>query len=150
MLIEFIDTGSALKENGVTTNINERAKYTANTGTAIVSVANSNLDGSGSLELLITGAQNGTLIKDITIKGIQNVTRGMVRLFHFSSGGGTSTMALIDEVDIPAIVHSGIAEAFEISYELDFYLKAGDSIYASTENDESFSVIAQGLDFQYP
>lgn len=150
MLIEGIDTGVALLEAGVTTNINERAKYTANTGMALISVANPYLDGTGDIQAVITGASNGTLVKTITVKGIMSTTRGMVRLFMNGFSGGAGFTILIDEIDIPAVIKSGIAESFEISYDLDYFLASGNTIYASTQNDESFTVIADGLDFTYP
>lgn len=150
MLIESIQTGDALKESGVTSNINERVNYTANTGQAYISVANSNLDGSGDIETVITGADNGTLVKTIIIKAIVTTTRGMVRLFASGSGGGSAYTVLIDETEIPAAIKSSIAEAFEISYDVDYYLPSGVSLLATTQNDESFIVTAEGLDITYP
>lgn len=149
MLIEGIDTGVALLEAGVNTNINERAKYTANTGIALISVANPYLDGSGDIQLVISGDDKGTLIKTITIKGIVSTTRGMVRLFVNGTFSGATLTLLIDEIEIPAVIQSGIAESFEISYDLDYFLAHGFSLYASTQNDESFTVIADGLNFTY-
>jgi hypothetical protein len=149
-MLEGIEISYALREADVTSNINERAKYTANTGMALISVANPNLDGTGAMEAVIAGASNGTLVKTITVKGIQSVTRGMVRLFVNGFSGGTPFTILIDEIDVPSVDQSAIQQAFEIKYELDYYLLAGNTIYASTENDESFTVTATGLDFTYP
>lgn len=128
-------------------NINERAKYTANTGVALVDTANSNTDGTGTLATVITGASNGTLIQTITVKGIMTDTKGMVRLFMYD---GTSVTALLDEIDIPAITQSSIQSAFEISFEVNYWLKSGWSLKASTQTGDDFNVIAEGLDLTYP
>jgi hypothetical protein len=149
MLNESIQTGNSLIESGITTNINERVKYTANTGTAFLSTANTLLDGTGTTVEVIRGASNGTLVKTLTIKAQANTTRGMIRLFMHGGAGAAFTI-LIDEIDVSAVVRSSIAESFEISYDLDYFLAAGDSIYASTEKAERFLVIAEGLDFSYP
>ncbi len=52
--------------------IGQRTKYTANTGTTIMSTANSNLDGTGTLYTDLTAGSSayGTLIKTIRVKGL--------------------------------------------------------------------------------
>ena len=61
--------------------------FHVNTGLAIIQTANPNLDGTGALGLVITGATasgtsvGGTLVKTITIKAVNSTTQGMVRLF---------------------------------------------------------------------
>jgi hypothetical protein len=50
-------------------------QYTANTGMVKISTANSNLDGSGTLGTVLTGASNGTLIKTVTVKATSNTVR---------------------------------------------------------------------------
>ncbi len=147
MLKEFIDTSNALKEVGVTSNINERAKYTANTGNTVISTANTNVNGTGTIGTVITAASNGTLIKEITIQAQTNVTKGMIRLYVYNPY--STTYYLIDEVEVPAQIKSGTSPAFAITYELDYYLNPALSLAASTQNAESFSVTAYGLDFTY-
>jgi hypothetical protein len=140
-------TGQAL--SATETNINERVNYTANTGTALLSTANSNLDGTGTKATVLTPASNGTLIKTITVKGRGNVTRGMVRLFLTNTELGTSV--LLDEIDIPGVAQTGTQDAFEIVYEVNYYLAAGTyTLTASTEKAENFIVVAEGLDMTYP
>ena len=129
------------------TNINERAKYTANTGMGFVDTANTNTDGTGTLGTIITGASNGTLIQNITVKGIATDTKGMVRLFMYD---GTSVTALLDEINIPAITQSSIQSAFEIAYTVNYWLKSGWSLKASTQTGDDFNIIAEGLDLTYP
>jgi hypothetical protein len=124
----------------------EETQYTANTGMQTISTANSNLDGSGTLSsAIITGASNGTLIKTVTIKSIQNTTHGMVRLFIYDG----SNTKLAAEIEIPAVTKSATDSAFEITIPVDFALKSGWSLKASTQNAESFNVIAEGLDWAY-
>ena len=138
-------TGQLL--NPTETNINEKVKYTANTGTAALSTANPNLDGTGTIATVITAASNGTLLKTCTIKALGNTTRGIVRFFIGDGGGFTR---IIDEVDIPAIIQSSKQEAFSISYDMDWCLKAGYTIGASTEKAENFAITIEGLDYSYP
>ncbi len=128
------------------TNINERAKYTANTGMVLLNTANTNTDGTGTLGTIITGAANGTYICSLTVKGSVTTQRGMVRIFLYN---GTVT-ALIDEIDIPAVTQSSKTEAFEVTYELGIYLKNGYVLKASTVTGNSFIIIADGLDYAYP
>ncbi len=121
-------------------------QYTANTGMQTISTANSNLDGTGTLSsAIITGSTTGTLIKSVTIKAIGNTTQGMVRLFIYD---GTNTR-LIAEVEVPAVTKGANDPAFEVRMETNFALKNNYSLKASTENAESFNVIAEGLDWTY-
>jgi hypothetical protein len=147
MLVEYINTGTALKDAEVTTNINESAKYTANTGIVTINTANTGIDGTGSIGTVITGASNGTLVKTITVQAIGNTTRGMVRLYIYNPFSLVNY--LLDEIDIPAVVQSATQPAFSITYELDYNLQAALAIVASTQNAESFIVTATGLDFTY-
>ncbi|MDP2387946.1 MAG: hypothetical protein Q8M29_16350 [Bacteroidota bacterium] len=130
------------------TALGQRVNYTANTGVGIISTANTNLNGTGTIVGIITGDLYGTLIKTITIKAIGNTTRGMVRLFTYDSEGGTKR--LIMEVDIPAVIQSSIDKAFSITMETDFMLEPAWNIGASTEKGESFIVIAEGVDTTFP
>lgn len=121
-------------------------QYTANTGCVTISTANSNLDGTGTLGAVLTGAANGTLIKSIIIKAQTNTTQGMVRLY--SNGGGATE--LIAEIEIPAVTKSGSNPSFETYLEINYALKSGYILKASTQNAETFNVIAEGLDWEYP
>jgi hypothetical protein len=123
-----------------------RVNYSAVTGMAAISTANSNLDGTGSITNLISGSSNGTLIRTITIKASGNTTRGMVRLF-LTNG---TFYDLIAEVDIPERTQDSVDQAFSTILQLDFILASGLSIAASTQNAESFELIAEGLNTTYP
>lgn len=126
--------------------INERAKYTANTGMGLISVANTNLDGTGTVVTILTAASNGTLIKTVTVKATQSVTRGMVRLFVYD---GSSSKTLVKEIQVPPTTSSGIDHSFVETVYFGISLKSGYTLLASTQNAETFQVIAEGLDWTY-
>src|ERR1051326_122814 len=122
-------------------------QYTTNTGIAQISTANANLDGTtGTYGTVLTGASSGTFIKTVTIKATGNTTHGMVRLFVAKTGG---TAKLIAEVDVPAITKGANDPAFERTIPLDLHLESGGVLKASTENAETFNVIAEGQDWTY-
>lgn len=129
----------------------ESTKYTANTAMATVSVANPNLDSTGTLATVLTGAANGTTIQSIVIKATGNTTDGMVRLFIFNPTTGFTRLFM--EIPVPAITKSATDHSF--SHRIDFggkgfALKSGFTLRASTEKAETFNVIAEGLDWAYP
>jgi hypothetical protein len=125
----------------------EETQYTANTGMQTISTANSNLDGTGTISsAIITGGAYGTLIKTVTVIATGTTTQGMVRLFLYD---GTNTR-LVSEIEIPAVVPSSTDPAFRVTVPVDFALdKDSWSLKASTENAETFNVIAEGLDWTY-
>jgi hypothetical protein len=121
-------------------------QYTAQTGIQTISTANTNLDGTGTLSsAIITGASNGTLIKSVIIKAQGNTTQGIVRLFV--TGGGSTE--LIAEVEVPAVTQSGTTASFEIYMPTNFTVTSGYTLKASTQNAETFNVIAEGYDWAY-
>lgn len=129
--------------------IGQRANYTVNTGTVVISTANSNLDGTGTTGIIISGTgTNGTIVKTITIKAIGTTTRGMVRIFN--ENRVTGDIDCIAEVEIPAIIPSSVDEAFYTCLEVDFHLTGSHRFRASTQNAESFIVSGEGLNLDYP
>lgn len=130
----------------------ESTNYTANTGIGLISTANSNLDGSGTLVTVLTAGSSGSgwkgcEIQSVTVKAIVTTTYGMVRLFVYD---GTNTK-LLTEIEVPAVIKSGVASSFSRTINLDkFELQAGYSIKASTQNAESFVVTVEALDWKYP
>jgi hypothetical protein len=120
-------------------------QYTANTGKILISTANSNLDGTGTLGTVLTAASNGTLIKSITCKAQVNTTEGMIRLFIYD---GTNTR-LIQEIQVPTVTKSATTPAFEYKLDCNIPLKATWVLKAATQNGESFNIIAEGLDWAY-
>ncbi len=121
-------------------------QYTSNLGMVTISTANSNLDGStGTYYDVITAAANGTLIITVTVKAQVSTTQGMVRLFAYNG----STTKLIAEIEVPAITKSSTYPAFETTVVLNYDLVASGKLKASTQNGETFNVIAEGLDWAY-
>lgn len=120
-------------------------QYTANTGMVKISTANSNLDGTGTLGTVLTGAANGTLIKTVTIKATGNTSQGMVRLFIYD--GANNRMLL--EVNIPTMTAASTEPAFETNINLNYVLKSGYILKASTQVANNFNIIAEGLDYAY-
>lgn len=133
--------------NRTRSNIDQKVQYTANSGTVAISTANTNLDGTGTLGTVLTAASNGTLIKTITIKATGTTTRGMIRLYI---GDGSTFTRIIDEVDVPARIQSSKQSTFCITYDVNWSLKAGYLLYASTEKAEGFVVTALAMDYAYP
>ncbi|MCW3071901.1 MAG: hypothetical protein JWO44_1791 [Bacteroidetes bacterium] len=130
--------------------INERVKYTASTKWATISTANSNLDGTGSISSVITGASNGTFVKSVIIKALGNTTRGIVRIYIMPFAGGAKGIAyLLTEVNIPAVTQSSKTHSFSTIVNIGYTLKSGDILYASTEKADTFYVIAEGLNWAY-
>jgi hypothetical protein len=123
----------------------EETQYTANTGLVTISTANTARDGTGTLGTVLTAASNGTLIKTVTVKAIVSTTHGMVRLFVYD---GTNTR-LLKEIEVFPVTKSAITPAFEAKIALNFVLKSGWVLKASTENAETFNIIAEGLDWAY-
>jgi hypothetical protein len=128
----------------------EETQYTANTGIAKITTANTSLTGSGTLNTdiwnVLTAGANGTLIKTVTVKAIANTTHGMVRLFIYD---GTANTRLLQEIDITPVTKASISPAFETKIELNFILKAGYILRATTQNTETFNVIAEGMNWAY-
>ncbi|MFY9309158.1 MAG: hypothetical protein WAQ28_08955 [Bacteroidia bacterium] len=124
----------------------EETLYTPNTGMVTISTANSNRDGTGTLGSVITGADNGTIIKSVIIKAQTNTTQGSIRFFIDT---GVGNAKLITEIRIPAITKSARNKSFETIIALDLVLQSGQILKASTQNAETFNIIAIGLDTSY-
>lgn len=120
-------------------------QYTANTGMVTISTGNTNLDGSGTLGTLVTAASNGTLVKSVTFKAQGNTTQGMLRLF-IDDGSNTR---LVEEIEVPAVTKSAQDCSFETTIQCNYRLKAGYILKVSTENSETFNVIANAADWAY-
>lgn len=124
----------------------ERVKYTAQIGRAVLSTANTNLDGTGTTETLISGTNYGTLVKRIIIKAQGTTTQGMVRIFHYSG----ANVRLMNEIPVPAITQSAMDVTLIHIIDDFFYLAEDFSLKVSTEKSETFIVTAEGMDMDYP
>jgi hypothetical protein len=125
---------------------NQNIQLSANNGNVNISTANSNLDGSGALGTVLTAASGGnsggTFIRSVTLKATGNTSLGMLRVFV---SNGTNTY-LLWEIIVPANDQTGVVPAFYCTINESFTLQAGYILYASTQNAESFNIIANGQD----
>lgn len=128
------------------------AQYAATprVGIAQISTANSNRDGTGTIGTVLTAGTNGSRIDAINIKATSTTTAGMIRLFLHD---GTNAR-LLTEVPVFAITPSTALPSWEIQLNtntmtqvLPLVLPTGYSLRASTQNAETFNVIAIGGDF---
>ncbi len=125
----------------------EETQYTGNSGVAILTTANSNLNGTGTLATILTGASNGTLIKNLFIKLRVTSTSGMVRFYIDDATG--SNIRLLTEVKVPARAQASTSTTFEARIPINFCLKAGYILKASIQNAQSTIVYAEGLNWAY-
>jgi hypothetical protein len=111
---------------------------------AVVSAANTNRDGTGTIVDVITGVAAGTKIFEVVVQATVTTTAGMVRLYVYD---GTNSR-LFDEVPISAVtVSASVAgERYAMSYDNLVLPSASHKLQASTHNAESFNVIALGGD----
>ena len=117
------------------------AQYASTTQTAQVqiSTANTNRNGTGTIGTLIIGATNGTRVDDIYITATGAVTAGVVRLFISDA----TNIRLWQEILVTAIspnVTTAVWSSTLLNQAL--LLKSGWYLAASTNNAETFNVIA--------
>jgi hypothetical protein len=119
---------------------------TPNLGRGFIDTGNANLDGTGTVVIVLTAGANGTRVHRIVVKAITTTTAGMVRLF-LKSG----SYSLYKEIPVSAIIPSATVEAFSYTLELPnedaILLPTGYTIEAATENSDWFYVFAEGADY---
>lgn len=119
-------------------------------GIGQISTANTNRDGTGTIGTIFTAGASGSRIDAINIKATGTTTAGMIRLFIHD---GTNAR-LLSEVPVLALTPSGTTPAWEAQLNtntmtqiLPIVIPTGYSLRASTNNAETFNVIASGGDF---
>lgn len=129
-----------------------QAQYAATpkVGIAAISTANTNLNGTGTIGTVFTAGANGSRIDAIDIKATGTTTAGMIRLFVHNG----TTAFLLTELPVTANTPSGTVPAWETQLNtntmtelLPIVLPTGYSLRASTQNAETFNVVAVGGDF---
>jgi hypothetical protein len=107
---------------------------------ALLSAANTNRDGTGTLVTILAGGASGSRVDDLRISAIGTTTAGMIR-FYLSLDNGT-TNRLLFEVPVSAITPSGTVQSFQTSLSnLGIVLPDTNALLrASTNNAESFHV----------
>lgn len=118
-------------------------------GIATISTANTNRDGTGTIGTVLTAGTNGTRLRRITIQATGTTTAGMVRLYLHDG----TTAQLYLETPVTAVTPSGTVLAYSVTYnenvdfsQLPLTIPSGYSLRASTQNAETFKVIAEGAD----
>jgi hypothetical protein len=105
---------------------------------AVISAANTNRDGTGTIVTVFTAGASGSRIDDVTIQATGTTTAGVVRLFLHD---GTNAR-LFKEVLVTAITPSTTVAAFSSTlYGLGLTIPTGWSLRASTHNAETFNVL---------
>lgn len=123
------------------------AQFTATpkVGVVVISTANTNRDGNGTLGTVFTAGTSGSRIERVQVKAQETTTAGMVRLFVHNG----TTAYLLTEIPVVPVTPSGTLPAYEFTFVFDggLVIPTGYSLRASTNNAESFNVVAMGGDF---
>lgn len=119
-------------------------------GIGQISTANTNRDGTGTIGTIFTAGAAGSRIDSISLKAVATTTAGMIRLFIHD---GTNAR-LLTELPVLALTPSATTPSWEaqlntntMTQVLPIILPSGYSLRASTNNAETFNVIAEGGDF---
>jgi hypothetical protein len=108
-----------------------------------IAAANVGLDGSGTpgtdIYTLFTSGANGSFFKGFRYKAEVTTTAGMIRLFV--QKGGAGNIELLQEMTVAAVVASATVPAADGEYlpANGIALEAGDVVWVTTENAETFS-----------
>ena len=128
--------------------IGERKKYTAVNGLGLVSTANANLDGTGTIATIVRASVGlGTCVSNITLKGLVTTDRGVIRLFIEDGSGNKDIIA---EIETPQRTNSGTQQAFALSLDIDYMLKASNYLKASTELGQTMPSTAEAVALSFP
>lgn len=128
------------------------AQYAATpkVGINLLSTANTNRDGTGTIATVFTAGASGSRIDAIDVKATATTTAGMVRLFIHDGVNAR----LLTEVPVLANTPSATQPSWEVQLNINsmtqilpLILPTGYSLRASTEKGEAFNVIALGGDF---
>ena len=141
------------------------AQYTKNArqSSVVINTANTLRDGTGAMTILWTApafvdATNpgGSRIERIVIQANGVTTPGMIRIF-VSNDATANTAAntfLYEEVPVTAATPSGTVQAFATSLQavtfqtlFPIMIGPGNTLRVSTNNAESFEIIAMGGDY---
>lgn len=111
---------------------------------AVLSAANANRDGTGTIVTLFTATAAGGMVTVIRICATSTTTAGMIRIYIYD---GTNTR-LFDEVVVNAITPSATVKAWQtvLVYRGESAIILGNAheVRASTEKAETFHVTTVG------
>ena len=141
------------------------AQYTKNArqSSVVISTANTNRDGTGTMTILWTApafvdATNpgGSRIERIVIQATGVTTAGMIRIYvsDDATGNTAANTFLYEEVPVTAATPSGTVQAYATALQavtfqtlFPIMIGPGNTLRVSTNNAESFEVIAMGGDY---
>ena len=117
-------------------------------GSAVLSVANANRDGTGTLGTVVTGTAAGVNVQAIGIAATGNTTEGMIRFFLDDS----STKKFIGEIQVAArtptaVQVTAVMGVFQVPLPYQKLRSANDFIKASTEKGETFHLVGGAVGF---
>ncbi len=131
----------------MTMNISPVYPRLARFARGLLSAANTNRDGTGTIVTIFTAGNDGSVINRIIITALSTTTAGMVRLYIHDG----SAYTLWREIPVTAITPSGTVQAWTETIELfgDEVLKlpVSHSLRGSTHLGESFHVAVEGSDY---
>lgn len=104
---------------------------------ALTSVANTALDGTGTLATIFTAGTKGARLDVLNVQALNTTTAGMIRLF-LTVGG---TTRLLREIPVSAATPSATVQAFSADVPLGLVMEPGAILKASTHNAESFAIV---------
>jgi len=128
------------------------AQYAAtpNFGIVNIATANTNKDGTGTIGTVLTAGASGSRIDGVNIKAQATTTAGTIRLFVHNG----TTAFLLTEIPVLAQTSSATSNSWEwqgntntLTNIFPIILQTGFSLRASTNNAESFNVMANGGNF---
>lgn len=117
---------------------------TPRVGLATVSTADTSRTSPSNAVTVFTAGASGSRIDEIDITATGTTTANMIRLWIYNG----STYYLIQEISVPAITPTTVISVFQSSSTYNnFMLQSGQSLRATTNNAESYNVVAFGGDF---
>lgn len=117
---------------------------TVRASAVVISTADTSRTAPTNVGTVFTAGASGSRIDEVSISATGTTTTGVVRLFIYDG----TTYFLLQEILVQAITPSTSVAVF--TYDTTFnnmMLPSGYSLRATTNNAESFSVIAFGGDF---
>lgn len=110
-----------------------------------IATANTGLDGTGTVAVLVTAGLSGSLITMVRVKASVTTTAGMIRFFLHNG----SAFFLWHEIAVTAITPSATVLSFSAEYEptVPLVIPSGWTLQVSTHNAETFKISSFGGDF---
>lgn len=113
----------------------------------VVSTANTNRDGTGTLASAFTGASTGSVVRRCRIAATGTTTDGMLRVYVYD---GTNNR-LIEEIPVPARAPGATIRTWTFLWTPSggevFLPSASYILKISTHNAETFHVTTEGMDY---